>query len=48
MQLNVFVCAPFGHYEIDLDISSDSDPGTEMQARTAWEIEDGQPGEVRY
>eukprot|EP00904_Undaria_pinnatifida_P009002 jgi/Undpi1/5231/HiC_scaffold_2.g00512.m2 len=41
VQLNIFVCAPFGHYEIDLDVASYSDEGSTLQQRTAWEIENG-------
>lgn len=47
VQLNGFVCAPFGNYEIELDVTSYSDAGSTMQQRTAWEIENG-PDEVRH
>ena len=41
VQLNLFVCCPFGNYEIDLDVDSYSDEGSTLQQRTAWEIENG-------
>ena len=46
VQLNLYVCCPFGEYEIDLDVESYSDEGSTLQQRTAWEIENG-PDEVR-
>ena len=36
---NLFVCCPFGDYEIDLDVESFSDEGSTREQRTAWEIE---------
>ena len=45
VQLNLFVCCPFGDYEIDLDVESFSDEGSTLEQRTAWEIENG-PDEV--
>eukprot|EP00904_Undaria_pinnatifida_P008999 jgi/Undpi1/5229/HiC_scaffold_2.g00511.m1 len=41
VQLNLYVCCPFGEYEIDLDVESYSDEGSTLQQRTAWEIENG-------
>ena len=41
VQLNLFLCCPFGDYEIDLIVESYSDEGSELQQRTAWEIENG-------
>lgn len=41
----MFLCCPFGEYEIDLDVKSFSDEGSTLQQRTAWEIENG-PDEV--
>lgn len=41
VQLNLFVCSPFGHYELDLDIESESDPGSTLEGRTSWEIQNG-------
>ncbi|CAM9274851.1 unnamed protein product [Laminaria digitata] len=41
VQLNLFVCCPFGDYEIDLDVESFSDEGSTREQRTAWEIENG-------
>lgn len=46
MQLNIFVCAPFGEYAIELKVESTTVNALEMQQRTAWEIEDGAAGEV--
>lgn len=45
VQLNLFVCCPFGEYELDLVVESTSS-GTIRQQRTSWEIENG-PDEVR-
>lgn len=41
VQLNIFVCAPFGDYEIELQVASYSKAGSMLQKRTAWEIEKG-------
>lgn len=46
VQLNLFLCCPFGDYEIDLVVESFSDEGSALQQRTAWEIENG-PDEVK-
>ena len=45
VQLNLFLCCPFGQYELDLVVESFSDEGSDLQQRTAWEIENG-PDEV--
>ena len=42
VQLNLFVCCPFGEYELDLEVESYSDEGSTLQQRTAWEIENGE------
>ena len=44
VQLNLFVCCPYGEYELDLVVESFSG-GTIRQQRTSWEIENG-PDEV--
>lgn len=45
MQLNLFLCCPFGNYELELVVESFSDEGSELEQRTSWEIENG-PDEV--
>ena len=45
VQLNLFVCSPFGEYELDLDVESESDADSTLEGRTSWEIENG-PDEV--
>ena len=45
VQLNLFLCCPFGDYELELVVESFSDEGSELQQRTSWEIENG-PDEV--
>lgn len=41
VQLNLYVCAPFGGYELDMDIDSHSDEGSTLQQRTSWLIRNG-------
>lgn len=41
MQLNLYVCSPFGEYELDMDIDSHSDEGSTLQQRTSWLIKNG-------
>lgn len=44
VQLNLYVCAPFGDYEIDLDVESYSDDSAtivESPASTSWIIRNG-------
>lgn len=42
VQLNLFVCAPFGEYEIELDVKSFTGDRPGLQERTAWELENGE------
>ena len=44
-QLNLYVCAPYGNYEIDMAISGDF--AAQEGKRIGWEIEDGKT-QVRY
>ena len=46
VELNLFVCAPFGHYELVMDIEGFSDESSSRRGLTSWEVEDG-PNEVR-
>ena len=46
VQLNLFVCCPFGEYELELDVESYGS-GSIRQQRTSWEIENG-ADEVRF
>lgn len=41
VQLNLFLCCPFGDYELDLIVESFSDEGSDLEQRTSWEIENG-------
>lgn len=44
VELNLYVCSPFGTYEIDLDVESYSDESVEMveyPASTSWTIRNG-------
>lgn len=42
VQLSIFVCAPFGEYELMLDVNSyTEDPDSRLQQRTAWTLENG-------
>lgn len=43
VQLSIFVCAPFGKYDITLDVKSyTDDPNSRLQQRTAWTLENGE------
>lgn len=44
VQLDLFVCAPFGDYELELVVqsSTDDDAPEVYQRRSAWEIENGE------
>ena len=46
VQLNLFICSPFGEYELELDIKSENDAGT-TNKRVSWEVENG-PDEVNF
>lgn len=41
VQLNLYVCAPFGEYELVMDIDSYSGPSSTLQQRTSWLIKNG-------
>eukprot|EP00904_Undaria_pinnatifida_P009040 jgi/Undpi1/5266/HiC_scaffold_2.g00547.m1 len=41
VQLSLFVCSPFGEYEIDLEILSFSDENSTLERRTSWLIKTG-------
>lgn len=42
VQLNIFVCAPFGEYELTLDVQSYTDTNSGLAQRTSWELENGE------
>ena len=41
LQLNLLVCAPFGAYELGMDIESFSYEGSTREQRTSWLIKNG-------
>ena len=41
VQLSLYVCSPFGEYELDMDIDSYSDESSTLQQRTSWLIKNG-------
>lgn len=42
VQLNIFVCAPFGEYELTLDVQSYTRTNLGLAQRTSWELENGE------
>lgn len=41
IKFNLFVCSPFGEYELDLDVQSFDDEDSTERKRIAFEIENG-------
>lgn len=41
VQLNLYLCPPFGEYELDMEIDSYSDEGLTLQQRTSWLVKNG-------
>lgn len=47
IKFNLFVCSPYGEYELDLDVESFDDEDTTRWTRIAYELENG-ADEVHY